>query len=204
MKCPICNADELIYDAKKDIIRCYNNHDCNYEFDLDITEPIDYIGISVKNTIIELLEESEKLSKLEETVLAEDNGGKSYYVGAKEGDNPYIGTYNRPESIIKGVNDGDMTKEDYHKFNLERSWYNGWIKEDTDVKQKMEIINLKQENIKLYNKFLDIISKMNTKLTFFCRSIPFFRKNIKKKIIKIRNEITDEVIKIGVENLPEK
>jgi hypothetical protein len=109
----------------------------------------------------ELLKESNELKELKAMQAAENYGATSFYDNKKKEDNPYTGTYVRPEVIVEGVNDEMMTDHDRFRHELERAWFKGWIEENIKnerfIKEKQNLEKMKEMIRKLedMNKRVD-------------------------------------------------
>ena len=84
-------------------------------------------------------------SHADDREVAEADGAKAFYAGKTDKDNPYTGTYTRPEVIIKGVNDESMQVDDWRKYDLELSWYNGWAAENSSNEKDVKIRELERD-----------------------------------------------------------
>ena len=216
MKCSECNDGELIYSVEKENIICSNNITCGYE---DWTENIndEFYMKFIKEACIE----RDELREFKELKGARDDGSKAFYNNKKEEDNPYKETYIKPEHIMKGVNDRLITDYDKIQLKLEREWHSGWVEESNKFKQDMEYketlkkyndvlekysnnLSEYRYNIVLLNKVADFLLDHNLKLKNLITCLPFFRRNIKKRLVRLKKEFVNDVREISKKDFPEK
>ena len=116
--------------------------------------------IEEKNMLRELLKDSKELEELKAIKAAEDYGAVSFFEHKKKEDNPYTGTYVRPEVITEGVNDEEMTGRDKLRCKQERAWFTGWASENS---KNERFIKEKKDKERL-NSMMHIVDRIEGKM----------------------------------------
>ena len=129
-------------------------------------------------------------------------GYDAFYNDKVATDNPYIGTYNRPEIIIEGVNDDGMSDDDWDKHHRFKAWVLGFKGAELKTKEYAEAMQVKnevevlEEKVKsLENdkaKLVSTLGNVALEMQLLIKHPPFLKKNVLKDLKNIRDFYTGD------------